>query len=127
MRSSKTKKLAKKKADKYFSEYIRKRDSNNGVATCITCGKITGQFDCGHFISRRFEATRYDEKNSNAQCLKCNRFQNGNQFEHGRAIDEKYGLGTADELFLKSKQVCRRKQRDYEWIAKEFKQKSEEL
>ena len=127
MRSSKTKKLAKQKADKYFSEYIRKRDSTNGMATCVTCGKRTAQFDCGHFLSRRFQSTRYDEQNAHAQCLKCNRFENGNQFEHSKAIDEKYGEGTADELLQKSKMICKRKKSDFEWIAKEYKQKSEEL
>ena len=34
-----------KKADKYFSEYIRERDSNKGVCTCVTCGKRTTEFD----------------------------------------------------------------------------------
>jgi hypothetical protein len=123
MRSSKTKKLAKQKADKYFSEYIRNRDSVNGIATCITCGKKTGQFDCGHFISRRFQATRYDEQNAHAQCLKCNRFQNGNQYQHGKSIDDKYGEGTADELLQKSKMICKRTKSDFEWIAKEYRDK----
>lgn len=123
MRSSKTKALAQKKADKYFSLYIRKRDSENGVAQCITCGNFTSSFDCGHFISRRFQATRYDEKNAHAQCLKCNRFQHGNQFEHGKWIDEWYGDGTAESLLQKSKMVCSRTKQDYEWIAKEYKEK----
>jgi len=123
MRSSKTKKLAKQKADKYFSEYIRNRDSVNGIATCITCKKKTTQFDCGHFISRRFQTTRYDEKNAHAQCLKCNRFQNGNQYQHGTAIDEIYGDGTADELLQKSKMLCKRTKSDFEWIAKEYRDK----
>lgn len=127
MRSSKNKKLAKKKADRWFSKFIRKRDSRNGVAKCITCGKMTSQFDCGHFISRRFQATRFDERNANAQCLKCNRFENGNQYEHGKAIDEKFGEGTADDLLKKSKMVCRRNKSDYEWIAKEYKKKLESM
>src|SRR5690554_3063475 len=105
MRASKNKSLAKKKADKYFSQFIRKRDENK---PCITCGK-RGEMDCGHFISRRFESVRYDERNANGQCLKCNRFQNGNQFEHGLAIDRLYGKGTAETLHIKSKMVCRRK------------------
>lgn len=124
MRKSKTKKLAKAKADRYFSEYIRKRDENK---TCITCGKFTQEKDCGHFLSRRFESTRYDEKNAHGQCLKCNRFENGNQFQHGVKIDELYGEGTAEKLLQKSKMKCFRKQSDYEYIAQKYKFKLESL
>ena len=127
MRASKTRSLAKKKADKYFSEYIRERDSNKGVCTCVTCGKRTTEFDCGHFISRRFDTTRFDEKNAHGQCLKCNRFENGNQFQHGIRIDEIHGKGTAEGLLVKSKMVSKRKQSDYERIAKEYKSKTENL
>lgn len=120
--NSKTKQLSKAKADKYFSLFIRQRDSENGIAKCCTCGKLTSQFDCGHFLSRRFEATRYDEKNAHAQCLKCNRFENGNQFAHAQFIDEKYGKGTAESLLMKSRINCHRKKEDYEAIAKYFKE-----
>ena len=130
MRKSKTKKLAKAKADRYFSEYIRMRDSNsNGLSQCITCGtfKSWKDMDCGHFISRRFESVRYDEKNAHAQCKKCNRYENGNQFQHGVKIDEKYGEGTAEKLLQKSKMICKRKKFDYEFIAKEYKDKIDNL
>lgn len=123
IRVSKTKALSKAKADKYFAQYIRLRDSQNGIAKCCTCGKYVTQFDCGHMISRRFEATRFDEKNANAQCLKCNRFENGNQYEHGQFIDQKWGEGTAEQILFKSKMLCKRSQADYEFIAEEFKNK----
>lgn len=130
MRASKSKKLAKKKCDKYFSKYIRHRDTDHrGIGRCITCPKHVSvkNADAGHFINRDRAATRYDERNVNLQCRKCNRFQSGNQYEHGLAIDRKYGEGTAEELLQKSKMRCRRSQDDYEWLAKEFKQKLEEV
>jgi hypothetical protein len=123
MKYSKNIKLSKAKADKYFSLYIRQRDSENGRAKCCTCGKYVSEFDCGHFISRRFEATRFDEKNANAQCLKCNRFENGNQYEHGQFIDHKWGEGTAEQILFKSKMLCKRSQADYEFISEEYKNK----
>ena len=123
MKQSKNKKLAQAKADRYFSLYIRTRDSVNGIAKCCTCGRYVSEFDCGHFLSRRFEATRYDERNAHAQCLKCNRFENGNQFAHAQFIDEKYGKGTSESLLMKSRMVCKRTQQDYEFIAQEFKSK----
>jgi hypothetical protein len=130
MRQSKNKKNAKSKADKYFSKYIRLRDSDsNGLSKCITCGtfKSWKEMDCGHFQLRDREPTRYDERNANAQCKNCNRFRSGLQYEHGKAIDRKYGEGTADELAQKAKMNSFRKQHDYEWIAKEYKQKIEQL
>lgn len=125
MRLSGSKKLAKDKADKYFSLFIRDRDCKNGHCKCITCGKIVSyeETDCGHFISRSFEATRYDEKNSHAQCRKCNRFQYGRQFEYALAIDKVYGKGTAEALLQKSKQLCKRNKYDYEVLAEYYKSK----
>ena len=121
---SSSKKNAKIKADKYFSMYIRVRDSKDGICKCITCGTLDSikNMDAGHFISRRFEATRYDEKNVHAQCRKCNRFQNGNQYEHGIAIDKKYGEGTSHELYLKSKMICKRNKFDYEEISRKYRE-----
>lgn len=124
MKPSKNIKLAKAKADKYFAAFIRSRDKDN---PCITCGKYTSEKDCGHFISRRFEAVRFDEKNAHGQCLKCNRFEYGNQFEHGKQIDLIYGEGTADHLLQKSKMLCKRNKFDYETIAEEFKTKQIKL
>lgn len=43
-------------------------------------------------------AVRFSSQNCNAQCPHCNRFRAGEQYEHGRAIDRKYGNGTADQL-----------------------------
>jgi len=118
---SKNLKLAKAKADRYFSLYIRKRDEDK---PCITCGKFTAEKDCGHFISRRFEAVRMDEQNAHGQCIKCNRFEYGNQFEHGVQIDKLYGEGTAEKILLKSKMLCKRSKEDYERIALDYKDKA---
>lgn len=130
MRASKNKKLAKKKADKYFSQYIRKRDTDHrDIGRCITCNQTVSlkNADCGHFIRRDRQATRYDEKNANLQCRKCNRFKSGEQFEHAKAIDRKFGEGTADSLLQKSKMRCKRTQEDFEWIAKQYKEKVDNM
>ena len=121
---SKNKKLSKAKADKYFSLYIRERDKNK---PCITCGAMATK-DCGHFLSRRFENTRYDEQNAHGQCQKCNRFEYGNQYEHGVAVDKLYGEGASEKLRVKSRMSSSpRNQYDYEQIAELFKNKYNEL
>lgn len=126
---SRTKSLAMKKADRYFSEYIRLRDANSaGVVSCITCGQIVPYSECdaGHFIDRSAKNTRYNEQNVNGQCQRCNRFLGGRQYEHGRAIDLKYGPGTAEQILTQSKSIIKANQAFYEQIAVTYKQLADE-
>lgn len=102
----KTKKVAdlKKEADKWFSKYVRYRDServgDEYIAECITCGtkKPIKQLQAGHFVSRRVSTLRYDDLNVNAQCTGCNMFKQGEQYLYSVNLDKKYGEGTAKEL-----------------------------
>ena len=86
-------KTHKDKLDRVFSEYIRKRDTKDGYFICISCGRRLpyGQADCGHYINRRHLATRWDEENCNAQCRKCNRFDEGNIQGYRRGLVRKIG------------------------------------
>ena len=124
MSGSRTKTLAMEKADRYFSKFIRLRDKGQ---RCITCGKWSDEMDAGHFITRDKQCTRYDEQNVNAQCQECNRFKGGRQYEHGIAIDKKYGAGTAEKLLMKSRMTCKRIKYDFEVIADTYKRKFKEL
>ena len=98
------KKLSRKtlvaKADKLFSEYVRLRDSSGGYGECITCGKRLHYKDAhaGHFQKRKYYETRWDEENVNLQCSACNTFNDGEQYLYAKAVDLKYGDGTADKL-----------------------------
>ena len=129
MRRSRNKSLAKKKADKYFSLYIRTKESRNGVCRCITCGEwhAIDKIHLGHFMSRRYQSTRYDEKNCAPQCAYCNTFNQGEQFRFGQWINKTYGEGTAEKLEQKSKMICKRTQADFEAIAGEYARKLGEL
>lgn len=88
----------RREADKYFSQYIRLRDNN----ICITCGGVGNQ--AGHFMSRRYNATRYDEENVNAQCYRCNVLFYGEQYKYAQELELKYGRGTANKLSKLAKQ-----------------------
>ena len=94
----------KKKADAIFSKYIRFRDGQirNGVwqSQCITCGvwRPLTEMQNGHFVKRSVNKLRYDEENCNAQCSGCNVFRYGEQYLYAKALDLKYGDGTADKL-----------------------------
>jgi|SRR3990167_1460516 len=89
-----------KKLDKIFSEYIRRRDSKDGVARCVTCGKYENwkEIDCGHFVSRDKKSTRWNEKNCHPQCKSCNRFHEGRKDEYALFLIRKYGQGILEEL-----------------------------
>lgn len=71
----------KKKVEKVFNEYIRKRDEGK---PCISCGCPHGsmQWHAGHFISvGESQYLRFNENNVHGQCVQCNNFLSGN-IEH---------------------------------------------
>lgn len=116
----------KAKADKWFSEFIRLRDSDEfGMAYCVTSRKRVRKFwrlmDCGHWISRAKESTRYDERNCHAQSKRANQYQGGHFLEHELAIERIHGKGTAQQLRDKAGQVCKRTAGDYRFLAESYK------
>lgn len=110
MKKQKTITQLRHEADRVFSLAVRYRDCEyNGhdwVGNCITCDTRISlkQSHCGHFMSRRFPATRWSEENCNLQCPSCNTFHNGEQYKYGIALDLKYGEGTAERLHKESQQ-----------------------
>ena len=115
--------LWKDKADKYFSEFIRLRDSDEfGRAKCITCSHINHWrlLQNGHFVTRGHEATRFNEENCNCQCRGCN-YNGGQHLKHADAIDRKHGPGTANQLEAKGRVKCKRTASDYRFLAETYK------
>ena len=108
----------KKELDKWFSLYIRLREATEtGLVQCLTCGNVNNYkvgMQNGHFMSRQFMATRYDEQNCQVQCVGCNMFKFGEQFKFSLALDYKYGKGTAEELLHKSRQINKMSSKDFE-------------
>lgn len=90
----------KKELDKYFSRYIRLRDSVDGKNQCVTCKRVyeIKSMDCGHYVSRTYLNTRFDEQNCHPQCKSCNVFKNGNMDEYALYLIGKYGDNILEEL-----------------------------
>lgn len=88
------------KLDRLFSEYIRKRDTKDGMFICVSCGRTLPyeEADAGHFINRKWMPTRWDETNVHAQCRRCNRFDEGNIPEYYKFMINKYGEDHVNEL-----------------------------
>uniref|UniRef100_A0A6H2A3Z7 Putative lambda recombination protein n=1 Tax=viral metagenome TaxID=1070528 RepID=A0A6H2A3Z7_9ZZZZ len=109
-----SKKTVKGRAWSAFSKYIRLRDALKTTGTlthvkCITCGKLLliSFCDAGHFVSRRYNATLFDERNVNTQCRYCNRFLDGNLLEYRRQLINKYGEGIDIELEDKATEITK--------------------
>lgn len=120
----------KAKLDKIFSEYIRLRDAdNNGMVRCISCMKIDHwkNVDCGHFVNRGHTSTRYNEKNCNAQCRKCNRFDEGNNIGYARGLVRKYGQQVIEELEILKHQASHLSEFDYKILIAHYSKKVKEL
>lgn len=89
IRSTKLKKKRKKQksisrlrkiAWDLLSKIIRLTYSNNGYATCYTCGGCSdlSQMQAGHAIGGRHNAVLFDESILRVQCVRCNVFLRGN-------------------------------------------------
>ena len=107
----------KKELDKWFSLYIRLRNATNeGLTQCYTCGKVDHykRLQCGHFQSRRHHATRWNEQNCQVQCVKCNMYEQGEQWKFGLQLDHKYGGGTSSELEFLARISMKKMRAEYE-------------
>ena len=78
----------KAKAQTVFNKWIRIRDSG---LPCISCG--TGQVaQAGHYLSQgHHSALRFDELNTNGQCIRCNLFLHGNLIGYRKGLVRKIG------------------------------------
>lgn len=85
----------------YFSLWVRQRDVE-AYGKCISCGDpITvesshaGHFmpakDCGHDLM-------FDVRNVNAECRRCNGFDETHLLGYAEELDRRYGAGTALSL-----------------------------
>lgn len=127
---SKRKKLIDR-LDAIFSQYIRLREADNGMVECFTCGKVEhwkGKgMQNGHFMSRKFLSTRWDEINCQVQCVGCNVYRYGEQYKFSLQLDSKYGEGTADSMHQKSREIYKVMDKEledkikyYEFLVKEL-------
>lgn len=112
IKKPKHKSVAKLKKETWaiFSVYIRMRDClrTRGVLTdgnCISCGALrpVKQCDAGHFISRWYGSTLFDERNVHLQCKRCNNM--GEKLKYRRAIIKLYGEGIDVELEDKATEI----------------------
>lgn len=89
-----------KKLDTVFSLYVRNLHAVDGIVQCYTCDTIkpVKEMQCGHFMSRRHYATRWNTDNCRPQCVSCNLFNQGMQYEFGKRLEAELGIGRVEQL-----------------------------
>lgn len=128
---------AKKQAWEAFSLYIRTRDclrttGNLEQGKCVTCNKLFprtgyGCLQAGHFIAGRTNAILFDERGVHGQCYSCNMTKHGSPHDYWLFMEKEYGRKIIDELLANRNVIIKYKTWDYIAIAKEYKQKTEDL
>lgn len=98
----------KEKLDRLFSKYVRLTHADgHGQVKCATCPATRSwkEMDAGHFVSRTYLATRYDETNVFPQCPYCNRFKHGNMERFEEFIAFTFGPLHADVLRIRAQAI----------------------
>ena len=119
-----------KELDAVFSVYIRLRDaSKDGIGFCCTCFKphTWNKLQCGHFVSRKHYALRWEEKNCASQCVSCNIFNQGQQQKFADYIDRRYGSGTSEKLQQRSLNIFHLDRGTLQILIADYRQKVAEL
>lgn len=135
MKKQKTVSQLKDDLKPILSRFIRLRDclrttGSPDYGECITCdGHFRyDQLDAGHFMSRSYNATLYDERNVHAQCKGCNAFKNGDVLEYRRQINLLYGEGVAEEIEYRAKHTTKKfTPQELEQLKKELTEKISKL
>jgi Bacteriophage Lambda NinG protein len=77
-----------------FNKWIRKRDKDLG---CISCNGQVEQ--AGHYFSQgHYSALRYNEINTNGQCVRCNMYLSGNLINYRQGLVKRYGEQAVKDL-----------------------------
>lgn len=95
-KAQKTQARLKKDLDAIFSKYIRAKY----LKECYTCRKVDVTLQCGHFISRQYLMTRWDEDNCRPQCVGCNIFGNGQVLDFEERLKKDLGAEHVEAMKL---------------------------
>lgn len=112
----------KKDLDTVFSRYIRQKYGN----LCYTCGR-EGIMQCGHFISRTYLSTRWDEDNCRPQCVGCNIYGNGKFLDFEDHLIQDLGIQKVNEIKAKRKELLKPSRKFYTEQISTFSEKLKEL
>lgn len=116
--------------DRVFSMYIRLRDTSpQGYFRCISCGRLLPfeQADCGHYVNRQHMSLRFSEQNCNAQCRRCNRFDEGAIMDYRRGLVKKIGAQQVELLEVQKHETRKYSNWELEILIDHYKKEVERL
>jgi hypothetical protein len=99
----------KRELDKVFSEWVRRRAAGpSGLVACVSCGEVKHwkSQQAGHFITRIRLGTRWEPRNVNPQCARCN-VMSGNVGGYARWLGTRYGMEVFDLLDAQSRTMVK--------------------
>lgn len=97
-----TRKSLIKEADKVFSLWVRRSMSgHNGYIECFVCHKmfLIDGIDAGHFIPRRYLATRWHRVNVWPECIYDNRMNSKHLVKYELRLKSMFGEDITDALW----------------------------
>lgn len=94
-----------KEADRVFSLWVRKSMMNHaGYITCYVCGRMftLDEIDAGHFVPRRFLATRWHRVNVWPECIYDNRVNSKHLIKYENHLKSMFGDDIIDALWYEA-------------------------
>ena len=124
--AKKTKSIAKVSEDVavLLQKLVRLENADdNGYCSCVTCGttKHYKDLDGGHFVSRRYTATRLMKENVWPQCKGCNGYLKGNPIPYTLFMIDMYGKEFVHDLHALKNETKKFTRDDLAEMSKEFK------
>lgn len=99
--------------DRIFSLFIRAKY----LKSCYTCGYV-GKLQNGHFVSRAYLPTRWNESNCRPQCAMCNIWGRGKLLDFEENLIKELGLPVVQHLKEIRKEIWKL---DREWYLEQIR------
>lgn len=107
-----------------MQKYVKlKAADSNGYVQCVTCKTIKHwkEMQGGHFIGRKWTATKLLEENIHPQCPCCNGPLRGNMIQYTLFMQDTYGREFVDELETMKHQTRKYTRAEIEELDREIK------
>lgn len=109
--------ILRDRLDSVFSKYIRlKYAYSGGICQCVSCGALKDwkEIQNGHYMSRGYMSTRFDEDNCRPQCVSCNMYNQGNIQMYRRRLVSQIGEHRVNRVEVRARTEIR-KYADFEY------------
>ena len=113
----------KRETDRLHSLFIRAKYPKE----CYTCRAKGKVLQCGHFISRLYLATRWEEDNTRPQCVGCNIWGKGKPLDFEERLKEELGPYRVEWMKLSRKDLLKPTRAFYQDLIQRYTQALKDL